>query len=346
MKLPSLCKHVSMTALLIVSVTSAKAQTFPLSSYGPVETTQGIAIARSPSLATDPTHQYPDLYLAVGGTGNDYLYIEWTSDGLTWSGKALGTLNTAYSPSIAFYDGYLWIAYISDGNDGNPAGALSVAYTNDPSFGYTGSPLLISDTGGTTVWANNSPTLAVFNGKLWVAALDSSGNILTAAISGAPPNTTVNYGVNDCVGYGNDPGGYQPEPGAAIGMNEFNNLMFLAYQTTQHTVRVCYTDGAYNSDTYYSVSGVATGGGVSATTYGDALTLAFKDNSSGNHVIVIGSTNPTNAPAWSGEDYSFSMNGSNEINPSGAEFNNNYYLLFSGGSSRLLYTACTSTTCE
>ena len=221
-----------------------------------------------------------------------------------------------------------------------------VGWTNDPSVGFTGYPLLISDPGGYTVWAKSSPTLAVYNGQLWVAAVDSYGVIETSALSGAPPSTEITYGVQDCGGYANDPGGYQPEPVAAVGMAEYNNLMFYAYQTTQQNVRVCYTNGTVDSAVYYTVSGVATASGVSATVYGDALTLAFKDDTSNNSVIVIGSTNPTDPPAWAGEDYSFSMNGDSERGPSGAEFENNYYLAFSKGSSDELYTACTSTACN
>lgn len=346
MNFPASCRNIALTALLTTSVISARAQSFPLPLYGPVENGDGILVARSPSIATDPTGTYPGLYLAVGGTGNDYLYVEWSSNGITgWSGKAYETLNTAYSPSVAFYNGYLWVAYISDGQDGGTAGGLMVGYTNDPSAGFTGS-FLVSNLGGINPWAASSPTLAVYNGQLWVAAVDSYGDIETSAISGTPPNLEITLDIPDCGGYTNDPGGYRPEPVAAIGMAEYNGLMFYAYQTTQQSVRVCSTNGTNSSAQYYTISGVATASSVSATVYGDALTLAFKDDTSNNSVIVIGSTDPTDPPAWAGEDYSFSMNGGSERGPSGAEFNNNYYLAFSKGSSDEMYITCTSTACN
>ena len=70
------------------------------------------------------------------------------------------------------------------------------------------------------------------------------------------------------------------------------------------------------------------GSGVSAAVYGDYLTFAFKNLDSAN-VIVEGTTNGID---YTGEQYAFSMNGGNEINPSVAVYKNAYYLMYTAPS--------------
>ena len=318
--------RIGIAALLVQFTSFALAQSFPPGLPAPVENSQGISFARSPSIATDPTGAYPGLYMGYGSsTSNDYLYIEKTTDGVTWGGVEFATLNQAYSPAIVFYNGYLWAAWVSDGGGGLISGALYVAATNSPSSGYWSiSPHLVTQT-GSPFYPTNSPTMAVYNGQLWITAIDSSQSIVSFATTNGG-SFTVSGG---CTGL-NDPSGYVPQPSAQVGTVAWNGLMYYGYQTTQQTVRVCSTNGSFPASwSYSSEGGYTTGSGVSATVFGSYLTFAFKDNTGSNHVIVEGTANGT---YYDGEVYLFSMNGNNEITPGTAVYNNDYYMVLTGNS--------------
>lgn len=329
---------VGLIMLLTAFATASHAQTFPPvfsatnPDPNPFENSQNYSFARGASIAVDPTGDYPYLYMAYGSTSsNDYLYIGYSTDGVTWSDTAFTTLNTAYTPAIAFFDGYLWAAWISNGGGGLVNGALYIDYTNNPSSGtFDTSPIEVLNSEGGAFSPASSPTLAVFDNsgtpQLWIAAIDSFDNIDTASING--PGDSVVFNVSACNGQ-SDPDGYVPQETAQVGMVAFNNLMYYAYQTSGHSVRICSTNGGVSNHTYSSEGGYSAGSGVSATVYGSYLAITFKDNTGGNHQIVEGTSNGT---SWTGEDCSFSMNGGNEITPSAAKFDNYYYMVFTGNS--------------
>jgi hypothetical protein len=311
----------------IVSVSGslfANAQSFPPALISPIQTSQNYSFDQSPSVVTDPSGVNPYLYMAYGSTtSNDYLYVGTSVDGLNWTDHAQTTLKKGFSPAMTFYNGTAWVAYVSDGQGGLINGALYlISVPNLGVSGHTSAYLVTSN--GSPMYPTNSPTAAVFNGQLWINMIDSYGNVLTFA-------TTNGYSFSTVGGCGSaDPAGYFAQPSAAVGMVAFNNQMYYAYQTTSgNLVRVCSVDGSGNI-TYSTPSVYPAGSGISATVYAGYLTLSYKDNTGGNHVIVEGTTDGVN---YNGEDYAFSMNGSNQINPSAAPYNNALYMVITGNSS-------------
>jgi hypothetical protein len=259
--------------------------------------------------------------MAYGSTASDdYLYVTWTSDGITWNGKAYTTLNTSYSPAIAFYNGNLWVAWISDGKNGLTKGVLYVDYTNNPSAGFSASPIAVLNSFDNPYIPSSSPTLAVYNNQLWIASVDSDDNIITWGTTDGSSFVSASA----CQGNANDPSGNKPRLDAQVGMAVFNGRMYYAYQTNAQTVRVCATNGGVSDATYSSAGGTSTGGGVSATVYDGHLTFTFKDNTSGNHPVIVGTTDGVN---YTGETAAFSMNGNNEITPGTAVYNNHFYVV-------------------
>jgi hypothetical protein len=271
--------------------------------------------------------------MAYGSTtSNDRLYVGWSSDGSSWSDANYSssyTINTAFSPAIAFFDGYLWIAFVSDGGGGLTSGALYLGYTNSPSSGFSATPVEVLNDLSEPFYPSSSPTLAAFNGstpKLWIAAVDSYSSIDTASIEA--PGDSITFGVSACAGSANDPDSYEPAT-AQVGMAYFGSLMYYGYQTTDNTVRVCSTDGG-STATYSNEAGYYTSSGVSATVFGDYLTFAFKDDTGSNHVYVEGTSDGS---SWSGSSYTFSMNGNNQITPAIAPFGSDLYMIFTANSS-------------
>jgi len=324
-----------LAAFLMTFAVLASAQSFPptFPSYlgkngaNPFENAQNISFQRSPSIATDPSNTYLGLYMAYGSTCScdNYLYVNWSSDGVNWSAQHFATgIDTNFSPAIAFYNGYLWVAYVASD------GSLYLGYSHDPPAGFDVQPVQVG-LSGYAFYPTSSPTLAVYNGQLWIAAIGAyqgSDDINTFTTT----NGTSFFWAEYCSGI-NDPSGYVPQGNSQVGMVAFNNLMYYAYQTTQQTVRVCSTNGTGGSQSYSSEAGYSSGSGVSATIYNGYLTLTFKDDNGDNHQIVEGTNDGAN---WTGEEVAFSMNGNNEITPSAAAFNiggtNYYYMIFTGNS--------------
>jgi hypothetical protein len=324
MKFAHFRKSVGLMALLMIFAISTRAQSFPPALNSNYRNAT-ISFDRSPSLATDPTGVYPGFYMAYGSNWrDDYIYISTSYDGVNWTDTAFGTLLRGYSPSIAFYNGYLWVAWVSDGGGGLTQGALYLDYTNNPSSGFIASPVMVTVT-GSPYEPISSPTLAVYNGQLWIASVDSYQNVLTFG-------TTNGYAIFEAgTGCGiNDPGGYLPDENAAIGMVAFNNRMYYGYRTSNSTLRVCSTDGSTSTNNSYTSPGVnSVGSGVFATVYGNYLTFVYKNYSSDNQVLV-GTTDGVN---YTQEQYATSMNGSNEINPATAVYNNTFYMVYTAPAS-------------
>jgi hypothetical protein len=115
--------------------------------------------------------------MAYGSTvSNDYIYISNSTDGVNWTNVPISTLKRGFSPAIAFLNGNLWVAFVSDGGAGLINGALYLGYTNNPASGlWTVYPQLVTLT-GSAIYPTNSPTLAVFNGQIWVNETSQSGS--------------------------------------------------------------------------------------------------------------------------------------------------------------------------
>lgn len=311
-------------ALITAFAAPALAQSFP-----PALTTNYrnsiISFDRSPSVATDPTGTHTGLWMAYGSTvSNDYIYISNSTDGVNWTNVPISTLKRGFSPAIAFLNGNLWVAFVSDGGAGLINGALYLGYTNNPASGlWTVYPQLVTLT-GSAIYPTNSPTLAVFNGQIWVNETSQSGsNYFNDTF--ATSNGTTYTGATGCPRQDS----YAIDPNASIAMIEWQNLMYFAYRTNSsagNILRVCTTDGAINNPTMTFLSpGVnPAGSGVSAVIYGNYLTFAYKNLNSNNQVIV----GTPNGGSYTQDEYATSMNGSSEITPAVAVYGSTYYMLY------------------
>jgi hypothetical protein len=310
--------------LLLTFSVSAWSQSFPPALGSPTQYSTW-SFDRSPSLATDPTGTYPYLYMAFGSNWrDDYIYINYSQDGTNWNSAALGTLKRGHSPSIAFYKGHLYVAFVSDGGGGLIDGALYLAYTDNPSVnGWSQSPQLVTMVGD-PIYPTNSPTLAVFNGQLWVNWVDKYQSVITMGTTDGISFTTVGgCGIND-------PDNYWPQSDAAVGMTAWNGRMYYAYQTSSsHILRVCSVGTSGNDYSYSSPNVNNVGSGVSALVYGNYLTFSYKNYSSNNQVVA-GTSDGTN---YTQEQYTFSMNASNQDNPATAVYKGTFYMVFTGNSS-------------
>lgn len=316
-------------ALLLIFAVSTHAQTFPPSLGTPYRNSV-ISFDRSPSLATDPTQSFTGFYMAYGSNwSDDYIYISTSYDGVNWTNAHFGTLERGYSPTISFYGGKLWVAFVSDGKNGLTKGVLYLAGISDPASGVWSTPphpVTWSGTGYSLIYPTNSPTLAVVNNQLWVTAItrNSSTSVL---YSDFEYSTTDGITFNDAPGCINIDQAESLESDASVAMIEWNSKVYFAYQTdssTNHALHVCTTNPTYPWNRTYATPSVnASGSGVSAVVYGNYLAFAYKNLNSNNQVIA--GTN--DGVTFEQEEYASSMNGSNQISPSIAVFNNQFYML-------------------
>jgi hypothetical protein len=312
---------------------AAKCQiTLPgLNQPGSVETGSNYEFATSPSMAV----LNGEMYIAYGSNdGNNYLRIIGSTDGVNWSTPQTGPtiqLAPGTAPSIASWNGYIWLAYIPV--QPLDSSALFLLYFTDPlTEYYPEAASLVTET-GSPYYPNSSPTLAVFGSELWIASVDNYSGTATRVESFSTTDGTTFLGEGFC---GDDPSGDMPQVGAAVGMATFDHQLWFGYQTQGgaggHTLRICSTTAVNGSTpTYYSPSTPQVGGGVNAVASNGGY-VAFAYEEYGSHDLGLTATQ-TGASFTTGSYSGIEINGNQEINPSATIFDNLFYLAYTPNNS-------------
>ncbi len=276
------------------------------------------------------------IYVAFQSHSGNYLWVELSSDGQHYTnpGTAFKSILMSYAPSILEFNNLLYVAYTT------PSGGIDVIDSGD-GVSFSAPVSVYAPTGiGTDVPVTSPPTLAVFNGALYVFwesnyTITSDGvnyndNMIQSSVTPDGVNWTEGNGDGALCNYGwnNNIGELRPMSNSAVGAAVFNGNLYVAAQLGSgadgsNELAVCSTATGYN---YYP--SIMPGSGISATVYNGSLYLAFKYNHSGNELELTGTEDGTNftTPVTSyGNDI---INGNNEIAPSIIPFNGELYVYF------------------
>jgi hypothetical protein len=310
-------------ALLLVCTTGAKAQGDPLYDLAqPGTLYMNQQFGTSPSMAVFNN----EIYIAYqANDGSHNTMITTSSDGVNFSTPVRYSYlqtHSATGPVITNWNGLLWLAYT--GVDGYVY--LASSSNGIDFFGSTGgAPTPVIDPAGEQQPANSQPTLAVYNGLLWITAEWNGPGSQTYMETNTTQNGSTFTGANYCY---LGPDGEMPQTGAAIGMAVYNNLLYFAFQSQGnwgHNLVVCSSNGATNGPVTNNVySNLQVGSGLSATAYNGSLYLAYKDRSGNNDLTIAESTDGVTfeSNVYTG----IQINGNQQLNPSTTVFNSLFYL--------------------
>lgn len=303
-------KTICVSAVLAIATLQGSAQGNPLNSLGTPTKYGNQQFGTSPSMTVFNGYIYI-AYMSNGG--DDTLYITNSSNNYASATHFTNIkMRSATAPAIATYNGYLWLAWVNGSTN-----IVNLAYsTNGTTFSSPVEVLYGSD----YVTATSQPSLASFNGSLWIAAVgpnsDSSTSVLyvESTTNGSSFQTGEQCYVEDYT----DP----TVSGAGIGMAEFNSELYLAYRRQSNTVGMCIITTAGGSS-IYTTSLTDDDAGIAAATYNGALYLAYK-NTSNNNLIMAETTNGITFSTY--QYTNMQINGDQNIAPSTTVLGDYFYL--------------------
>jgi hypothetical protein len=190
---------------------------------------------------------------------------EWTGAGLSpyrcqWSNA---------SPSLAVFDGKLWIGFIA-ANGGNNIllcnSADGVNWSSEVDIGQASN--------------GSSPSLAVFENKLWIAFIANNGGKNVCVCNSS------NWSVNTDIG--------QASNGSAPSMAVFEKRLYVGFIAANggNNILISHSsDGVKWSKIAKDIGQASNGSAPSLATYDNQLWVAFIANNGGNNVCVCNSSN-------------------------------------------------------
>lgn len=268
MKSANYFRKLALMALLLICAVGAKAQLDPLYYLiQPGTHYMNQQFGTSPSMAVFNG----EIYIAYqANDGSHNTMITTSSDGVNFSTPVRYSFlqtHSATGPVIITWNGKLWLAYT--GVDGYVY--LGSSSNGINFYGSTGGvPTPVIDPAGQPQPANSQPTLAVFNGLLWISVVSNGPGSSILIETNTTANGSTFTGANYCE---TGPDGENPRTGAAIGMAVFDNLLYFAFQymppgmgESPYLV-VCSTDGVTNHPITNKVySNLLVGSGITAMT--------------------------------------------------------------------------------
>jgi hypothetical protein len=181
-----------------------------------------------------------------------------------------------------------------------------------------------SDPVATTHWSadtdihqasnGSSPSLAVFDNKLWIAfiANNDGKNVLVCS-----SNDGINWSANTDI--------HQASNGSSPSLAVFDNKLWIAFIANNDgkNVLVCSSNDGINWSANTDIHQASNGSAPSITRFNDKLWIAFVANNGGNNLLVCSSTNGLN---WSANtDLQQASNGSS---PAIAGFDGKLWIAF------------------
>jgi hypothetical protein len=318
MKSANFFRGLALMALLLICTLGAKAQLDPLYYLA-----QPGTLYMSQEFGTSPSMTVfnGEIYIAYqANDGSHNTMITTSSDGVNFSTPVRYTnilTNSATGPVIIAWNGQLWLSYTGENG--------YVYLMSSPDGLNFSAPTPVIDSAGEQEPANSQPTLAVYNGLLWITVVWNGSGSSTFMETNTTANGSTFSGASYCdLG----PDGEMPQTGAAVGMAVYNNLLYFAFQSQgdwSHYLVVCSTNGVTIGPITNNVySNLQVGSGISATTYNGSLYLAYKVLSGDNDLTIVESTNGVTLESnvYTG----IQINCNQELNPSTTVFNDLYYL--------------------
>lgn len=207
-----------------------------------------------------------------------------TAQTLSWSSpveyspiQVGGQLNGLGGVGTANWNGMMWVAYA----DNSLNGKLWLTHTTD---GVTFAPpvqVAVSAGSGQTVYTADNPSLAVFNGNLYIGYIDNYGEA-----SFVKTTDGVNFGTN-IAGFCSESA--TDSPSLAV----FNNQLYFAFRTTSATLGLCVINSD-NSTTTQTYSQFSLGDSPALGVFGNTFYVAFRNTSSNHYIYLAESTDGSN----------------------------------------------------
>jgi len=327
MKFSNIPQKLAVVAMLAFIAVQSKAQGSPLTGLSQ----PGNGYSNQAGTGPSATVFNGKIYFAfIANDSSDTLWITTSTDGSTFTypgANYLGIVMQAHTaPSITTWNNELWIAYTGT------SGQIYLISSPDGTT-FTSPTAVLYETGSPFI-ANSQPTIAVFNGSLWITAV-VNGSGTTTYLESVNTSNGTSFLTNDDCGI-SAPDGAEPQTGAGVGLTVYGGSQlayaFQAQGDWNHELVVCTTTGTA-SGTYYEPAGFEVGSGVSALTYQGDLVLAYKELHNGND-LIISASNGTDFNDFLTNTYSgIQTNGNQEISPGAFLFGDYYYLAYTQNNS-------------
>jgi len=238
----------------------------------------------------------------IASNGSNQILVDSSPDGQTWTGSRFINQWSPFTPALAFFNGSLYIAFITDDVDsatGVPSNRIFVCSTSD---GVSWTPATFINQR-----SKCAPALAVWGNTLYIAFIgnDPSNRILTCSCTGQSAlGQSIWSGSNDT-------GQTSPQSPALV-QNGDNLQMIFVSNDSRNAILVCDLSSTGNSGSA-SDTGQSTKFAPAATVFNNDLYIAFVADSPTNALLLA-------APQiWVG---SIPINQSSSAAPALADFNN------------------------
>lgn len=265
----------------------------------------------------------------VADNGSNQILMASSQDGSTWTPSVFINQWSPFTPSLAYFNGRLYVAFITDDEDsatGVPSNRIFLSSTSD---GVSWSVATVSG-----LHSPSAPSLAVWNNHLHIAFIANDGTNEVLVYSSPDGKTWSNTGATGQTSQ-NAPSIRAFAPSAGAGD------LYLAFvaENGSNDIFVCSlaVGGAWQGPV---VTGQSCSFSPSLVTFGSTLQVVFASNDTSQRLLV---SSLEESGGWSGAAV---VNQTTSASPGAAFFNGDLRVGFvaASGSGELLMTASASAT--